>query len=141
MQKMDDLATVEDQFLDKHLFVVTVKTPWHMDVVNYLAVGKLLKLLMPNEKKQIVQRSTWFSWIEGYLFHTGVDMHIQRCVREDEVFNILKAYHDGPCGAHFADRRTGDKYLQMCYCWSTIFKDDKKFFQACDSYQRMGCPW
>ena len=58
MPKTDDLAAVEVQFLDEHLFVVTVKTPWYANVANYLAVGKLPKHLTPNERKQIVQCNT-----------------------------------------------------------------------------------
>eukprot|EP00253_Pinus_taeda_P031443 PITA_31443 len=135
-----DAPAVEDQFPEEHLFVVAVQTPWYVDVSNYLAVGKLPKHLTPNERKQIVQRSTRFSWIGGYLFHTGADMHIKRCVREDEIFDILKACHDQPCGGHFADRRTGHKVLQTGYYWPTIFKDVKKFVQACDSCQRVGHP-
>eukprot|EP00253_Pinus_taeda_P022646 PITA_22646 len=131
-----DAAAVEDQFPDEHLFAVAVETPWYADVANYLAVGKLPKHITPNERKQIVQRSTRFSWIGGYLFHTGADMHIRRCVREDEIFDILKGCHDGPCGGHFADRRTGHKVLQIGYYWPIIFKDAKKFVQACDSCQR-----
>lgn len=133
-----DAITIEDEFLDEHLFVVTVKMPWYADVVKYLAVGKLPKHLTPRERKLIVQRSTRFSWIRGYLFHQGADMHIHRCIREDEIYDILKSCHDGPCGGHFADRRTGHKILQMGYYWPMIFKDAKKFFQACDSCQRMG---
>eukprot|EP00253_Pinus_taeda_P026991 PITA_26991 len=106
MPKPIDGAAVEDQFPDKHLFVVDVQTPWYVDVANYLAVG--------------------------------ADMHIRRCVREDEIFDILKSCHDGPCGGHFPDRRTGHKVLQTGYYWPTIFKDAKKFVQACDSCQRAG---
>ena len=62
-------------------------------------------------------------------------MHIRRCVREDEIFDILKACHDGPCVGHFAERRTGHKVLQTGYYWPTIFRDAKKFVQACDSCQ------
>jgi len=62
--KIDDLATVEDQFPDEHLFVVTMKTPWYVDVTNYLVVGKLPKHLTPSKRKQIVQCNTQFSWIE-----------------------------------------------------------------------------
>ena len=140
MPKPIDAAAVEDQFLDEHLFVVVVQTPWYADVANYLTVGKLPKHLTPNERKQIVQKSTRFSWIGGYLFHIGANMHIRRCVWEDEVFDILKACHDGPCGGHFAERRTGHKVLQTEYYWPMIFRDAKKFFQACDSYQRAGRP-
>jgi len=31
---------------------------------------------------------------------------IKRCVREDEISEILKACHDEPCGGHFANKRT-----------------------------------
>eukprot|EP00253_Pinus_taeda_P035944 PITA_35944 len=133
-----DVATVEDQFPDEHLFVVAVQTPWYADVTNYLAVGKLPKHLTPNERKQIIQQSTRFSWIGGYLFHTGADMQIRRCVRQDEIFDILKACHDQPCGGHFPDRKTAHKVLHTGYYWPTIFKDAKKFVQACDSCQRVG---
>lgn len=115
MPKPIDAATVEDQFPDEHLFAVTIQTPWYADVADYLAVGKLPKHLTPNERKQIVQKSARFWWIGGYLFHIGADMHIRRCVPEDEIFDILKACHDGPCGGHFAERRTGHKVLQTGY--------------------------
>eukprot|EP00253_Pinus_taeda_P026402 PITA_26402 len=112
--------------------------PWYGDVENYLALGKLPKHLTTREIKLIAQRSAQFSWIGGYLFHTRVDMCIRRCICEDEIHDILKAYHDEPCGGHFADQRIGHKVLQMGYYWPTIFKDAKKYAQACDNCQRMG---
>eukprot|EP00253_Pinus_taeda_P007202 PITA_07202 len=138
--KSIETTAVEDQFPNEHLFAVAVRTPWYDDVTNYLAVGKLPKHLTPEECKQIVQKSTRFSWNGGHLFHTGVDMQIRRCIREDEIFDILKACHDGPCGGHFAEKRTAHKVLQTGYYWPTIFKDAKKFTQACDSCQRAGRP-
>eukprot|EP00253_Pinus_taeda_P003580 PITA_03580 len=138
--KSIETAAVEDQFPDEHLFVVAVRTPWYADVANYLAVGKLPKHLSPQERKQIVQKSTRFSWIGGHLFHTGEDRQIKRCIGEDEIFDILKAFHDGPCGGHFAEKGTAHKVLQTGYYWPTIFKDAKKFAQACDSCQRAGRP-
>eukprot|EP00253_Pinus_taeda_P013533 PITA_13533 len=140
MQNPADATIIEDQFPNEHLFVVTVRTPWYSNVANYLAVGRLPNHLTPNERKYIVQHSTQFSWIGGYLFHTGVDMHIRRCVREDELFDILRACHDGPCGRHFADHRTDHKVLQTGCYWPTIFKDAKKFVQTSDSCQRAGHP-
>jgi len=67
-------------------------------------------------------------------------MQIRRCIQEDEIFDILKACHDGPCGGHFAERRTTHKVLQTRYYWPMIFKDAKKFVEACDSCQRAGRP-
>ena len=52
--KSIEATSVEDQFLDEHLFAIAVQTPWYADVANYLAVGKLPKNLTPNERKQIV---------------------------------------------------------------------------------------
>ena len=56
---------LEDRFLNEHLFVVVVKTPWYTNVANYLTVGKLPKHLTPGERKLIVHRSTRLSWIGG----------------------------------------------------------------------------
>lgn len=74
-----------------------------------------------------------------FLFETKVNMHIRRCVFEDETFDIVKSCHDRPCGGNFSYRRTGHKVLQTGYYWSTIFKDVKQFVQACDSCQRTRC--
>ena len=52
----------------------------------------------------------------------------------------MKACHDGPCGGHFADKRTTHKILRMGYYWPSLFKDAKKYVRAYESYQRMGQP-
>jgi len=80
--KTDDSTTVEDQFLDEHLFAVTIKKLWYTNFANYLAVGKLPKHLMSSERKLIVQHNIWFFWIKGCLFHTRANMNIRRCVRK-----------------------------------------------------------
>jgi len=68
-----------------------------------------------------------YSWIEGQLFRIGQNLIIQQCAREDEIYDILKAYHDGPCGGHFFDKRIANKVLHLGYYWSTIFWDAKKY--------------
>jgi hypothetical protein len=70
--KTNNYLTVEDQFLDEHLFTVTIKTPWYTDVTNYLAVGKLPAHLSSRERKLIIQCSARFTWIGGYVFHIGL---------------------------------------------------------------------
>jgi len=56
------------------------------------------------------------------------------------MHDIFKYCHDGPCGGHFADKRTTYKILQSGYYWPTIFKDAKKYVASCDDCQRMGKP-
>jgi hypothetical protein len=109
--KIDDSLTVEDQFLDENLFFITTKPPWYADTTNYLAARRLLAHISSKERKLIVQCSARFTWINRYLFHTGDDLQIHRCVRDDEIYDILKSRHDEPYGGHFAYHRTGHKIL------------------------------
>jgi hypothetical protein len=136
----NDDNPVDDSFPDEYLFAVSAHSPWYADIANYLVAGKLPPHLSYREKKNIIHQSARYSWIGGYLFQTGADQEIRRCVREDEVYDILKACHDGPCGGHFADKRTAHKILRMGYYWPSIFKDAKKYVKACDSCQRVGQP-
>ena len=76
----------------------------------------------------------------GYLFHIGADKQIQRCVSEDDIYEVLKAAHAGPCGGNFVEKRTGHKVLQMGYYWPSIFRDAQNYVRRCDSFQRMGQP-
>jgi hypothetical protein len=137
---VNDDNPVDDSFPDEYLFAVSAHSPWYADIANYLVAGKLPSHLSYREKRSIVHQSARYSWIGGYLFNTGPDQEIRRCVREDEVYDILKACHDGPCGGHFADKRTAYKILRMGYYWPSIFKDAKKYVKACDSCQRVGQP-
>ena len=131
---------IEDYFPDEHLLDVSAHSPWYADGTNYLAAGKLPAHLSKKEKRKIIQQSARYCWIAGHLFYTGPDLEIRRCVREDEIFHILKAFHDEPCGGNFVDRRIGHKVIRMGYYWLTLFSDAKKYFQSCDSCQRMGQP-
>ena len=70
----------------------------------------------------------------------GPDIIIRRCVREDEMTDILHACHDGPCGGHFSDKRMAYKVLHSGYYWPIIFKDATKYVKGFDSCQRMGRP-
>jgi hypothetical protein len=95
----------------------------------------------PTERKRrIIHQSARYSWIIGCLFHIGIDQEIRRCIREDEVYDLLKSCHDGPCGGNFADKRTTHKILRMGYYWPSLFKDENKYVRACDSCQRVGQP-
>lgn len=114
-------SPVENSFLDEHLFGVSTYSPWYADIANYLDAGKLPHHLSPRAKRKIIQKSAQFCWIEGYLFSTRADHEIRRFVREDEIYDIIKSYHDEPCGGHFVDKRTSYKILRMGYYWLTLF--------------------
>eukprot|EP00253_Pinus_taeda_P008815 PITA_08815 len=138
--KTNENIPVDDSFPDEYLFAVSAHSPWYADIANYLVVGKLPSHLSHREKRKIIQQSARYSWISGCLFHTGIDQEIRRCVGEDEIYDVLKACHDDPCGGHFADKRTAHKVLRMGYYWPSLFKDARKYVKACDSCQRMSQP-
>jgi len=133
IQNTNEDSPVEDKFPDEYLFAVTTKTPWYADIANYLVTGKLPPHLFPNERRRIIQESLSYSWISNELFKIGLDCVIRRCVREDEMPDILKACHDEPCGGHFVDKRTAYKILSLGYYWPSLFKDAKQYVRRCDS--------
>ena len=97
---------IVDSFLDEKLFAISIKSPWFADIANYLSLGKLPPYFSSREKRQVIKQSARYSWIRGDLFYTGNDLITKRCIREDEVLDILKSCHDESCGGHFADKRT-----------------------------------
>ena len=92
------------------------------------------------DKRKIIYDSAKYSWVANELYKTGPDFIIRRCVREDEMPEILKACHDEPCGGHFADKRTAYKILHLGYYWPSLFKDAKEYVKRCDICQRVGKP-
>jgi hypothetical protein len=140
MIHLGDNAPVEDNFPDENLFAISTFTPWYADVANYLVTGKMPQKLSPREKQKVIQLSANYMWHDDCLYKTGPDLVIRRCVREDEIHDILQACHDGPCGGHFADKRTAYKVLQSGYYWPHIFRDAKTYVSNCDECQRMGKP-
>eukprot|EP00253_Pinus_taeda_P034203 PITA_34203 len=108
--------------------------------IKYLMNKSITNARVTRERRKIIQQSARYSWISGCLFHTRIDQEIRRCIGEDEIYDILKACHDGPCGGHFADKRTAHKVLRMGYYWPSLFKDAKRYVKAYDSCQRMGQP-
>eukprot|EP00253_Pinus_taeda_P035396 PITA_35396 len=140
IQNTKEYSPVEDKFPDEYLFAVTTKTHWYANIAKFLVTGKLPPHLFLGERRKIIQESSKYSWISNELFKTGPDFVIRRCVREDEMSDILKACHDEPCDGHFADRWTTYKILSLGYYWPSLFKDAKQYVKRCDSCQRVGKP-
>jgi hypothetical protein len=128
---------VDDNFPDENLFCRYTNSPWFIDITNYLTTGKMPPHFSPKERRRIVKMSAPYSWIKGDIFYTDPDMIICRCVREDKMFDIIKACHDEPCGVHFVDRSISYKILHSSYLCPTLFRYVNKYVCGCDSFQRM----
>lgn len=89
-------------------------------------------------RKKKIRKIFGYSWIKGDLFFTGRDLIIHRCVREDEIYGNLRAFHDESCGGNFAGKQTTYKILRSGYYWPSLFKDAKEYVLKCDRCQRIG---
>ena len=125
---------------DEHLFAISVLSPWFSDIPNHLVSAQFPPHLSSKEKSKIVRKNTHFTQIGGNLFKPGPDQILRRCVREEEVFDILLTCHDGPCGGHFATKINAFKILQAGYYWLTLHQDVRRYTSQCDRCQRMGKP-
>ena len=117
-----EATPVNDDFPDEHIFAMSTDSPWFVDIANYLVTGKTPPHLSTHEKGSIILKSAAYSWIQGDLFYTSVDLIIHRHVRKED---ILKSSHDEPCGGHFANKQTAYKVLCVGYFWPSLFKDAK----------------
>eukprot|EP00253_Pinus_taeda_P009871 PITA_09871 len=78
MPKPVDVAAIEDQFPDEHLFVVAVQTPWYADVANYLAVEYVTKWV----EVEALPRATEKSVIQ-FLLHLFICYGLPREIITD----------------------------------------------------------
>jgi len=108
-----EITLVDDIFSDEHLFVVSTHSRWFAYITNYLAIGRLPQHFSSREKQNIVMLSATYSLVGGNIFHTGPYLTIQRCVQEDEMYNILKACHDDPCGGYFPNETISYKVFNL----------------------------
>ena len=74
------------------------------------------------------------------MFYIGLDQVMHRCVREYETYEILREFHDEPCGGHFTSKRTTFKILNTGYYWPNLHKDATNYTKKCDRCQQMGKP-
>eukprot|EP00253_Pinus_taeda_P013938 PITA_13938 len=118
---------VDDQMPNEHLFSISVLSPWFAAIANYLVSAQFPPHLSSKEKRKIVRKSTPFTCIGGNLFKLIPDQILRRCVREEEVFDILLTCHDGLCGGHFAAKRTAFKILQAGYYWPILHQDVSRY--------------
>jgi len=105
---------VDDQLPYEHVFAILVLFPWFSNITNYLLSPHFSPNFSSKGKSKIVRKNALFAWIGRNLFKLGPNQIPRRCFWE-EVFDILLACHNGPCGGHFATKNTTFKVLQAGY--------------------------
>jgi len=128
---------VLEEFPDEQLLMVQER-PWFVNMANYKTTGLIPEDFTWQQKKKFLHDSTQYVWDDPYLFQTGADNLLRRCVAQDEARKIMWHCHNSPYGGHFNGQRTAEKVLQSGFYWPTLFKDAYAHCQQCDNCQRTG---
>jgi hypothetical protein len=70
------------------------------------------------------------------LFHRNFDGILLRCVDATKAQKLMKEFHEGICGGHFAPTTTTHRIMRVGYYWPTIFKDSHSMIRKCISCQK-----
>jgi len=128
----EDPTPIEDTFLDEHLIHIETHTPWYVNITNYLAANRLPPHFSHKEKRKLAEKKFQYFWIDYTLLNVRLDQFKRRCIREDEIYDILHAFHDEPCRGHFVEKRTTLKVLTTGYYWPTLHKDVVTYTTNCE---------
>ncbi|CAN6543874.1 unnamed protein product [Malus baccata var. baccata] len=134
----EDSLPLRESFPDEQLFAVQFRTPWFVDMVNYLVKGVVHPDLTLQQKKKFLSDVKHYFWDEPYQFKYCLDQIIRRCMPEAEQESVLRFAHHFACGGHFGQKRTTEIFLQSGLFWPTLFKDAYNWCKACDRCQRVG---
>lgn len=69
-----DYALVQDGFQDKNMSSISIKTPWFVDIANYLAIVEVPPHFWWKQKKCLIRESSPFKWIDVILCLCGPNM-------------------------------------------------------------------
>ncbi|GKD88345.1 reverse transcriptase domain-containing protein [Tanacetum coccineum] len=94
--------------------------------------------VVPTKEKKFFKDVKHYFWDDPYLFRTGADQVIRRCVYGQEAVAILTACHNGPTGGHHGATTPLRKSLIFGFYWLTIYRDAHDLVTWCDACQRQG---
>ncbi|XP_061374216.1 uncharacterized protein LOC133316477 [Gastrolobium bilobum] len=144
-------VVIKEEFPNEHILaintvsklvqdqVLTINTPpWFADFANYKAARAMPKDFTWQQRTKFLHDVRRYIWDEPYLFYRCSDGVIIRCIAEEEQQDVLWHCHGSAYGGHFAGERTSAKVLMSGFYWQTLYKDSRKYMEACDNYQRTG---
>lgn len=74
------------------------------------------------------------------MYKCGIDNVLRKYKGKEEVFDVLRAYHDEPTRGHYSNKITTLKVLGAGYFLSSLHKDVLTYVNQCDQHYRMGKP-
>ena len=90
----------------------------------------------PKEKGTLKMKSDQYVLIIDILFRRNYDGILLRCVDENKSQELIREFHEGICGGHFAPTATAHKIIRAGFYWPSIFKDSYTTVRRCVSCQQ-----
>ena len=120
------------------LYAISIDDPWYGGIFNFLCTFSFPLGCTSYERKKIRRDSRRYTIFDGVLYRQGIDGVLRRAIDAEEASKVVKQYHDGFCGGHYATDYTTKKILHAGYYWPTLFKDTHAFCKSCENCQKLG---
>ena len=111
--------------------IMAVIAPWTEPFLAYLTRQEPLE--DQNEARRIVRRSKAYRVHEGELYNKSTTGVLQRCISEEEGWNLLAEIHAELGGHHTAARSLVSKAFRTGFYWPTARADAQDLVQKCTS--------
>ena len=105
----DSTGPIADDLPGDQLMQVThfrKDLPWYADVVNYLVCKVTPPEMNSQQKKMLIRESKQYYRDEPYLYKDCSDGVVRRCIREEEIQNVIRNCHAGIYGGHASTMKT-----------------------------------
>jgi hypothetical protein len=109
---------------------------WYRDIIFYLRSGQFPVTMNPKERRTLKMKENQYVLIADILFRRNFDGILLRCVDENQAQGLIKEFHEGICGGHFAPTATAHKIIRAGFYWPSIFRDSYATIRRCLSCQQ-----
>ena len=114
------------------LYAISIDDPWYGGIYNFLCTFSFPPGCTSYERNKIRRDSRRYTIFDGVLYRQGVDGVLRQAIDAEEASKVVKQYHDGFCGGHYAADYTAKKILHAGYYWPNLFKDVALHCKTCE---------
>jgi hypothetical protein len=90
----------------------------------------------PKERRTLKMKVNQYVLIADILFRRNFDGILLRCIDENQAQELIREFHEGICGGHFAPTATTHKIIRAGFYWPSIFRDSYATIRKCLSCQQ-----
>ncbi|RDY10469.1 Retrovirus-related Pol polyprotein from transposon 17.6, partial [Mucuna pruriens] len=121
IEREPDPMPIRDDFPDEQLLRMDTSTPWLVDICNFIVASQFPPEASRLYKEEIKSDAKYYIWDYSYLWKSGSDQVIRRCIPDSEISSVLHFCHAAARGGHHGSTRTARKVLDCGFYWPTIF--------------------